>query len=397
MKRRNFLKSTVVAASVLSGLFAATAATAQDPVRIGYSMALTGIFSQAAPSQVNAYELWADQVNAAGGLEIAGSERRPVEFVSYDDQSNPGNAVRIYEKLITQDEVDLLAAPWGTPMHLAIAPVLQRYKMPMVGNTAASVKLRELEPGYIWFPTSAIPDSMGRELAQFMKAEGVETAAILANELPYSQEVRSFLLPALEEAGIEVVADQSYPPDIKDMTSVLVDVKSKTPGAVIALSYPADSFLFAGQAKELGIEAPFVLSLVGPTFDSYRKAFGPAVNGVVTAGHWSASQSDWPRAKPFFDAYVEKYGEEPDALDSALSYMSLEILQQAVARAGLDPEKLREEIASGEFETINGTVSFDGLQNAVTPTAWLQIQDGGLELVWPDAIKTSDFMPKQGW
>jgi len=397
MKRRNFLKTTALAVTLST--FAAITAQAQsdDPVRIGYSMALTGIFSQAAPSQINAYALWAEQVNAAGGLEIAGGERRPVEFVSYDDQSNPANAVRIYEKLITQDKVDLLAAPWGTPMHLAIAPVLQRYKMPMVGNTAASVKLRELEPGYIWFTTSAIPDAMGRELAAFMKAEGVESAAILTNELPYSQEVRSFLIPALEEQGITVSVDQSYPPDIKDMTSVLVDVKSKEPDAVIALSYPADSFLFAGQAKELGVEAPFVLSLVGPTFDSYRKAFGAAVDGVVTAGHWSASQSDWPRAKPFFDAYLAKFGEEPDALDTALSYMSLEILQQAVATAGLDPEQLREAIASGTFETINGEVSFDGVQNAVTPTAWLQIQNSSLEIVWPDSIKTSDFAPKQGW
>jgi len=397
MKRRNFLKTTTLAAA-FGTMFAATGqAQSTDPVRIGYSMALTGIFSQAAPSQVNAYELWADQVNADGGLEIAGGARRPVEFVAYDDQSNPGNAVRIYEKLITQDKVDLLAAPWGTPMHLAIAPVLQRYKMPMVGNTAASVKLRELEPGYIWFPTSAIPDAMGRELALFMKAEGVNSAAVLANELPYSQEVRSYLVPALEEQGIEVKVDQSYPPDTKDMTSVLVDVKTKAPDAVIALSYPADSFLFAGQAKELGIDARFIMSLVGPTFDSYRKAFGPSVNGVVTAGHWSASQAEWPRAKPFFDAYVEKYGEEPDALDSALSYMSLEILQQAVATAGLDPEKLREAISSGTFETINGAVSFDGVQNATTPTSWLQIQDGSLEIVWPDSIKTSDFAPKSGW
>lgn len=81
---------------------------------------------QAAPSQVNAYELWKDQVNAAGGLDIGGGQRRPVEFVSYDDQSNPANAVRIYEKLITQDKVDLLAAPWSTPIHLALAPVLAR-------------------------------------------------------------------------------------------------------------------------------------------------------------------------------------------------------------------------------------------------------------------------------
>ncbi|WP_422372177.1 amino acid ABC transporter substrate-binding protein [Hoeflea sp.] len=375
----------------------AGAAVAQEPITIGYSIARTGIYAAAAPSQENAYKLWQTQVNAEGGLLLPDGERRPVEFVSYDDQSNPANTVRIYEKLITQDEVDLLAAPWGTPMHLALAPVLQRFKVPMVGNTAASVQLRNVAPGYIWFPTSAIPDAMGAELAKMMKANGVQSAALLANELPYSQEFRSFLIPALEEAGIEVKVDESYPPDIKDMTSMLVQVRDAAPEAVVAMTYPSDAFLFAGQAKELGINAPFVMSLIGPTIDAYRKANGTSVNNVVSSAHWSAQADKWPKGEAFFDAYVAAFGEEPDALDSALAYMSLEILQQAVAKAGLDPEALREEIATDSFDTINGEVRFEGVENVVTPTGFVQIQNGKIELVWPESVKTSDYAPKQGW
>ncbi|WP_428929475.1 amino acid ABC transporter substrate-binding protein [Marinibacterium sp. SX1] len=385
------------ALGALATLSAAGAAWAADPIRIGYSMARTGIYAAAAPSQDNAYALWADQVNAAGGLELPGGEKRPVEFVSYDDQSNPANTVRIYEKLITQDEVDLLAAPWGTPMHLALAAVLQRYTFPMVGNTAASVQLRQVAPGYIWFPTSAIPDAMGPAVAEMMAENGVTSAALLANELPYAQEFRTFLLPALQEKGIEVVMDESYPPDIKDMTSSLVQIRDKAPDAVIAMTYPGDAFLFTGQARELGIEAPFVLSLIGPTIDAYRKAFGSGANGIVSSAHWSPEATDWPKGQAFFDAYVEKFGEEPDALDSALSYMSMEILQQAVAKAGIDHEALREAISTGTFDTINGEVRFDGVQNVVTPTGFVQIQDGKIELVWPEAIKTSDYQPKTGW
>ena len=132
-------RRTFLAAAALAPVTTRLAMAADAPLRIGYSMCLTGLFAQAAPSQVNAYELWKDQVNAAGGLDIGGGQRRPVEFVSYDDQSNPANAVRIYEKLITQDKVDLLAAPWSTPIHLAIAPVLAKHKFPMGGTTAASV------------------------------------------------------------------------------------------------------------------------------------------------------------------------------------------------------------------------------------------------------------------
>ncbi|MDX2482452.1 MAG: amino acid ABC transporter substrate-binding protein [Pseudodonghicola sp.] len=395
MKRPTKLASAALGA--VMALASAGAALAQDPITIGYSIARTGIYAAAAPSQENPYKLWQKQVNAAGGLALPDGERRPVEFISYDDQSNPANTVRIYEKLITQDDVDLLAAPWGTPMHLALAPVLQRFKMPMVGNTAASVQLRKVAPGYIWFPTSAIPDAMGAELAKMMQAEGVKSAALLANELPYSQEFRSFLIPALKEAGIEIRVDESYPPDIKDMTSMMVQVRKAAPDAVIAMTYPSDSFLFAGQAKELGIEAPFVMSLIGPTLDAYRKSFGSAVNGVLSSAHWSPQADVWPKGQAFFAAYVAEFGEEPDALDSALAYMSLEILQQAVAKAGLDPEALREAIATGTFDTINGEVRFDGVQNEVTPTGFVQIQDGKIELVWPDSVKTADYAPKQGW
>lgn len=384
------------AAVALAASLGGIAQADEKPVRIGYSMALTGLFAQAAPSQVHAYELWKEQVNASGGLDVGGV-KRPVEFVSYDDQSNPANAVRIYEKLITEDKVDLLIAPWGTPFHLAIAPVLNRYKFPMVGNTAASVKLREVAPGYIWFPTSAIPDQIGPELAKFMKEKNVKSAAVIANVLPFSQEIRGFLVPELEKAGIKVTVNENYPPDIKDMTALLSKVSGANPDAVIALSYPSDTFLFTRQAKELGLKSPFTMALVGPTFASYQQVFGASANNVVTLGHWSANQKNWPKAKPFYDAYKAKFNEIPDALDTVLSYMSLEILQQAVAVAGLDHEKLRATIARKTFDTIDGPVKFEGVQNVITPTAFLQIQDGEIELVWPDTVKTKDFRPKTAW
>ena len=120
--------------------------------------------------------------------------------------------MRIYEKLITDDKVDLLLAPWGTPFHIAIAPVLEKYKFPMVGNTAASVALRQVKPGYIWFPTSAIPDRIGVELTAMMKAEGVKSVAILANVLPFTKEIKNFLEPELKKAGIELKHDRSTRP-----------------------------------------------------------------------------------------------------------------------------------------------------------------------------------------
>ena len=295
----------------------------------------------------------------------------------------PSRRVRIYEKLITEDRVDLLLAPWGTPMHFAIAGVLEKHQFPMVGNSAASVQLRELKPGNIWFPTSAIPDRMAEELAKMLQANGAKSAAVLTNQLPFSLEIKQFLIPALEKAGISTPVNDEYPPDVKDMTALLGKVKGAAPDAVLALSYPDDSILYMNQAKEAGIAAPFQFVLVGPTIDFFGKMFGKDLDGIVTIGHWTPAKADWPKAKPFFDAYVAKFNANPDYLDSALAYMSCEILQQAVAKAGLDKDKLREAISSTTFDTINGPVKFEGVQNATTPTSFLQFQDGQAQLVWP--------------
>jgi branched-chain amino acid transport system substrate-binding protein len=384
------MKNIVSWFTLLVSAFGVVAAQAADPVRIGYSIANTGLFAQAAPSQVTAYELWANQVNAAGGLDVAG-ERRPVELVWYDDESDPAKSAQIYEKLISDEKVDLLLAPWGTPHHLNVAGVVERHGFPMVANTAASVAIREVQPGNIWFPTSAIPDRIGTELAALAKKSGVSSVAIIANVLPFAQENLQFLVPALESVGIKVALNESYPPDISDMTGLLTQIKAAGVDGVIALSYPADSFLYMGQAREIGIDAPFQFLLVGPTIAAFSQAFGEIADGVVTLGHWSPHQANWSRAKPFFDAYVDAYGMKPDYLDTALAYMSCEILQQAVAKAGLDHDKLREVISSSTFDTINGDVRFDGVENAITPTAFLQLQAGDMHLVWPENIATSAY------
>ena len=384
MKRRHLLGLAATAAMTLAALPAAAA----DPVRIGYTMARTGLFAAAAPSQEQAYTLWQEQVNAKGGLNVAG-EVRPVEFVSYDDESDPAKSAQLYERLITSDNVDLLLAPWGTPHHLNLAGVAETYGFPVVGNTAASVAIREVAPGNIWFPTSAIPDRIGPELAAMLSQAGVGSVSIIANVLPFSQENLGFLVPALEAAGIEVRMTENYPPDISDMTPLITQIKAAGADAVLALTYPADAFLYAGQARELGVEAKLQFMLIGPTIDAFYKAFGPAADGIVTLAHWSPEQAAWPRAKPFFDAYAARWGQEPDYLDSALAYMSLEILEQAVAKAGLDRDALRDAIATGTFDTINGEVRFDGVQNAVTPTAFVQRQGDKMQLVWPTSIATA--------
>ena len=371
-------------------------AQADKPVRIGYSMARTGMLANATPSQNNTYELWKEQVNARGGLDVGGVKRK-VEFVTYDDQSKPEQAVRIYEKLITDDKVDLLLAPWGTPFQIAVAPVLEKFKFPMVGNTAASVSLRQVKPGYIWFPTSAIPDRIGVELTAMLKANNVKSAVVIANVLPFTKEIKNYLEPELKKAGIEIKLSTEYPPDIKDMTSILTQVKQANPDAVLALAYPGDSVLYAKQAKELGLASPVQFIAIGPSDAFFAKAVGPSVaEDVITIAHWSP-RPEWKGSQAFYDAYVKKFGEDPDYLNSALAWMSLEILETAVAKDGLDKARIRETISKDTFDTINGKVKFDGVQNVITPTAFVQTQKGKLQIVWPKSIATGQYEAKKSW
>ena len=377
-------------------MFAATSARAAEPVRIGFSVSKTGLFADAATTQTNAYHLWRDQVHAAGGLDVAGT-RRSVEFVVYDDQSSPPQTAKIYEKLITDDKVDLLLSPYGTPNHFAITAILERYKFPMVGSSAASVKLRDLKPGNIWFPTSAMPDRQAQAIADLLEAQHVKSAAVLTVQLPFALELKNFLLPLLRKNGVIITSSADYPADVKDMTPTLAAIKQAAPDAVVGLSFPADSLVYMQQAREIGITAPFQMLSVGPTFDFFIKRFGENANGLVMMGHWSPHQAAWPKAKPFFDAYVAQFHERPEYFDSALAYMSCEITEQAVARAGLDHDKLREDISTHSFDTIDGPVAFKGVENVRTPTMLMQLQGGEAQIIWPPDMATAPFMPKPAW
>lgn len=378
------------------GLFSTMPAFASQPVRLGVAIAKTGPVAPAAMPQLNAYEMWADQVNARGGLDVAG-EKRPVELVVYDDQSNPANEAGIYEKLITDDKVDLLLSPYSTPMHFAVVGVLERYGFPMVGSTAASVQLKDMKPGNIWFPTSAFADSMAPEFAKLLKSKGVKTVAISMLQSPFPQEVAKYFRPAFKEAGIKIVADEEYAMSAKDLTSVVSTIKTAKPDAVVVLNLPPDGMLYMRAAREQGLDVPYQFMLLGPSADYFKKMFGSNIDGMMTIGHWTPYKKEWTRAMPFFEAYTKRFGEEPDYLDVALAWMSLEVLEQAVAKAGLDHSALRKAISTGTFETIDGPVRFDGVKNVETPVMFLQVQGATTQVVWPEKEASAPLVKKAAW
>jgi branched-chain amino acid transport system substrate-binding protein len=155
---------------------------------------------------------------------------------------------------------------------------------------------------------------------------------------------------------------------------------------------PGDSVLYMKQSKELGFTPKVQFMLVGPTAAFFTHIFGNGLEGLITMGHWSPSLN--AKAKAFYDAYSAKYKDAPDYLDSSLSYESCEILAQAVAKVGLDHEKLKTEFATDTFDTIDGPVKFNGVVNATTPTMFLQFQKDQYQIVWPASAATAKLEAK---
>jgi branched-chain amino acid transport system substrate-binding protein len=372
-------------------------AMAADPITVGFSMSLTGKYAAAALGQMQSYQLWEDRVNKAGGIKV-GDKKVPVKLVYYDDKSQANTAVKVYEKLITQDKVNVLLSPNSTSITFAVAPLAEKYKVPIIGSAAASVKLRDIKTKYFWFITACMPDRQMRALVDLLKSLKIKTAAIIYAQDLFPRENLQFLEPDLKKAGIKVLLTKDYPVGAKDLTTLLSEVKSKNPQAFLALCYAPDSFTVTTQIQEVGLNPEFMFGLVGPATVVYEPKFKAATEGITTMGHWS-QKADWPGAKAFFDAYIAKFGKKPDPLNSVLAYTECEIMQQAIQKTGgTDPKKLRDCIASQTFQTINGPIKFSGLENTETPSMILQWQKGTLEIVWPKSVATAKLeFPKPKW
>jgi branched-chain amino acid transport system substrate-binding protein len=393
MRAGHWARLIVLAGIALLG--AAPALAQEPPVRIGYAIARTGPWSAGAQvTQEPNYVLWAEQVNAAGGLSVQG-KRRKVELVGFDDRSETDTVVRTYEKLMGSDKVDLILPPWGTGANFAVLPLIQKYGYPMLAPTATGRKLLDLKNPY-FFAMLQQPDRMMGALADFLAGSGVKTAAVVYVDELFGLENLSALENALKAKSIEIIEKKSYPLGVKDLSPVLRDFKAKNPDAFLGITYPPDTFLVTGQSKEIGFNPKVFYAAVGSAFPVYKQRMGEAIEGVTGLGTWNPRTS--PAAKSYFDSHVAKFQKEPDRWASAHAWAGLQILQQAVEKVGLDRKALREHIASTEFDTIIGKIRFKDGENVATPGIVSQWQKGEFEVVWPkDRATAPALFPKPAW
>jgi len=393
LKRRTLVQALAAGAAASAGtpLFAQA-----GPVRIGYTMARTGPWSVGAQtSQEPNYLLWAEQMNAAGGLNVKGT-KRPIELISSDDRSDVETCVRTYEKLMGSDKVDLVLPPWGSNANFAVAPLANRFQYPFLAPTALSRRLVEMKLPY-FFLLLQQPKAMMDALVDMLKAGGVKSLAIIYVDDLFGLENYAALKVAVQGSGINIVEDKSYPLGVKDLAPTLRSIQAKNPDAFVGLTYPPDTILASRQSKEIGFNPKYFYASVGTAFQLYRNVMQAGAEGVLGMGSWNAKRG--AAAKAYFDAHVKKFGaaKEPDRWASGHTWASLEILSAAVAKVGLDRKAIRDFVAAGTHKTIVGDVKFAGSENVGIPGSVSQWQKGEFEVVWPKAMATASLMPKPNW
>ncbi len=405
--RKNFNYLKFISFSILLTVFIILTCVgspmAKDKIRIGNAIALSGPYAMGAiTTQIAPYDLWAKEVNEKGGIFVKQyGKKLPVEIIRYDDKSDIGTAVKLVEKLILDDKVDLILPPWSTAMNFAIAPIITKYEYPVLGVTVDSMKIREIAPTIPYFFVHLNqPPVKAEAIVPLLKDLGVKTAAVIHHADLHGIEFAGYVTPQLSINDIDVVMYKSYPMGAKDLSPLLKQIKAADVDALLAFTYPPETFLITQQAKAIGLNPKLFYMSIGTAFAAYRDSFGAkVVEGVMGTGAWNP-KVPYHGAKEFWESMVRFVGPgKVDWYGNAFCYSSVQVLQQAIEKAGtLDRRTLRKVIASETFDTVIGPVKYVDQINVQSPGEVGQWQNGAFEIVAAKEKRTAQpIYPKPPW
>ena len=358
-------------------LLSAPAVAQQPPIKIGFSMSLTGPLGAGGKSALIAMEIWRDEINAKGGLL-----GRQVEFVYNDDQTNPARVPAIYTKLLEVDNVDLVVSSYGTNVIAPAMPIIMRKQMVFPALLGLAVNDEFKYDRYFQImPAGPVPkEDWSRGFIQIAKDKGLKTIALAAADAEFAQNAVTGARKLAQEAGLQIVYDKSYPPPTTDFAPIMRAIQATNPEVVFVASYPPDSVGMVKAANELGLKTKlFGGGMVGLQFASIQKNLGPMLNGIVNYDFWvPAPTLNFPGIDAFLKKYQEKAG--PAGVDPLghylppLSYAYMQVLGQAVeATKSLDQGKLAEHMHKTTYETVVGRVKF-GANGEWEKTRMLMVQ-----------------------
>lgn len=346
------------------GLTLAGAAFAQQPLRIGFGMSLTGPLAGNGKAALISMEIWKDDVNAKGG--ILG---RKVEFVYYDDQTNPATVPGLYTKLLDVDKVDLVVSGYGTAVIAPAMPLVMQRNLMFMTLFGLNVNSKFNYDRYFQIMPAGPEPAVGWTRGFFDAAMAMNpkprTIALVGADAEYPHLALEGARVHVKRLGLKVVYDKSYPPNTTDYSPIVRAIQATNPDLVYLASYPPDSAGMVRAVNEVGLKTRmFGGGMVGPQFAALKTALGPLLNGVV---NYELYAPELTGKFPFLDEFLKKYQaraakEGVDPLGYYLppyAYAMMQVLDQAItATKGLDNAKLAEYMHAHTFDTFVGKVGF---------------------------------------
>ena len=386
------LLTTVVAAS----LFGIQPVNAQETIKFGAPLPITGPLAPEALKQKQGYDLWANQVNLAGGINVAGKKMK-VEIVYIDYQSNTPRAIQATERLITQDNVQFVFAPFGSGAAKAASTVAERYGVPMIAATASSSQV--YDQGYKFlFGTFTPNDTLTNPLATIIRqrAPDVKRIAILARNDLFPLAIAQEMEKSAKDRGLEVVYFEKFAINTLDHSSALAQIKAANPQWIFATGYTNDLVLMRKQMTDQRIEAPVVTMIAAPAYQEFIDAAGKGAENISSAAWWHPAVrykgiDIFGTTESYVKLFKDTYKADPDYAHASAS-VSGALFQIAIEKSGtIDRQKVRDELAKMDVITFWGPVKFGptGQITSLEPPVF-QIQNAKPIVVHPAVIKQGD-------
>jgi branched-chain amino acid transport system substrate-binding protein len=376
-------------------------ALAQDVIKVGAPLPLTGPLSPEGLKQKRGYDLWAEAANGKGIK--AGGKTYKVEIVYADYASNTPRAVQTAERMITEDKVQFLFAPFGSGATKAASAISEKYQIPMLAPSASSQEIFDQKFKYI-FSTLTGNETVSVPIAKLVaKNKAIKRVAVLARNDLFPLAVAQEFEKAVKAEGMEVVTAERYAIGAMDHSAAITKMRSENPDWVYASGYINDLILIRKQMNDLGLKAQVITEIAGPAYAEFAKTVGPLAENVTSMSWWHpAVRYKGPDVFGSTEAFNAAYakannGNEADYIEAGSAACGA-ILQMAIEKAGtVDPVKVRDAIAATNTETFYGHVRFaeGGQINSLQPPVF-QLVGGKPVILWPDAIKSGEirFMPK---
>jgi len=383
---------TALAVAIALAAGGVAPATAQGPIRIGASLSLTGTYAKLGKNQHEGYQLCEKELNAKGGLL-----GRKVQFVVYDDQSMPATAVRLYEKLITEDKVDAIMGPYSSPVTEAAVNVTEKYKKVMVAPLAATTSIFKKGRKYVFMVIS--PAEVYLEgLIDMAAKRGLKTIAVVNEDTLFSKAAASGAVGLAKKKGLQVVYTEAYPKGSTDFSALLTKLKAANADVLAAATYFDDAVALTRQMKELNVNPKIYGVTVGGDLPEFYDTLKQNAEYVYGATQWEPTLP-YPGNQEWYETYKKEFGHEP-SYHSAAGYAGCIIYAEAAKRANnLDADRVREQLLKLEMRTIFGDykVEADGFQIAHKMVTF-QWQKEKKATVWPDDLaKAKPLFPTPPW